>query len=95
MHNGKPMVQAYVRQVAVLGAERALMQVWLAGGEVMLMPAWNFTAQDGSIWQMLAVTDEYVDWTQPSYNGPIAYDTLGGDAVVKSGTATSVAPMTK
>lgn len=94
-HNGKPMVQAYVRQVAVLGAERALMQVWLAGGEVMLMPAWNFTAQDGSIWQMLAVTDEYVDWTQPSYNGPIAYDTLGGDAVAKSGTATSVAPMTK
>ena len=86
-HNGKPMVQAYVSDVSVLGATRGLMQVYLAGGEVMLMPAWNYTAQDGSVWQMLAITDDFVDWTQAATGGPVAYDSLGSGAVAKSGTA--------
>lgn len=90
--NGKPMVQAYVSDVAVLGASRGLMQVYLAGGEVMLMPAWNFTAQDGSIWQMIALTDDYVDWTQAANGGPIAYDTLGTGATARSGSASVAAP---
>ena len=92
-HNGKPMVQAYVSDVTVHGAERALMQVYLSGGEVMLMPAWNFTAEDGSIWQMLAITDEYVDWTQPVYSGPIAYDAKSSGGGVASSSA--VAPPIK
>lgn len=93
--NGKPMVQAYLSDVPVLGASRGLMQVYLAGGEVMLMPAWNFTAQDGSIWQMIAITDDYVDWTQASASGPIAYDTLGGGAVARSGSTSVAAPAMK
>lgn len=71
-HNGKPMVQAYVSTVPVTSAVRSLTQVYLADGSTMLMPAWNYTAADGTVWQMLAITDEYVDWTAAS-TGPIAY----------------------
>jgi len=91
--NGKPMVQAYVSDVAVLGATRGLMQVYLAGGEVMLMPAWNFTAADGSIWQMIAITEEFVDWTSAAAGGPIAYDALGSAAAARSGS--DAAPATE
>lgn len=71
--DGKPMVQAYVNDISVSSATRSLMQVWLADGTTMLMPAWNFTAKDGTVWQMIAITDAFVDWTQASNNGPIAY----------------------
>jgi len=86
-------VQAYVSDVAVLGATRGLMQVYLAGGEVMLMPAWNFTAADGSIWQMIAITEEFVDWTSAAAGGPIAYDALGSAAAARSGS--DAAPATE
>ncbi len=94
MHNGKPMVSGYVSTVSVLGAERSLMQVNLAGGELMLMPAWNYTAQDGTVWQILAIADEFVDWSQqPYFGGPMAYDTLGSN--VRSATEPTAAPMMK
>ena len=91
-HNGMPMVQAYLSDVAVQSATRGLMQVALANGDVMLMPAWNFTADDGSIWQMIAITDDFVDWTQASSGGPVAYD-AARSGVAAAGTAAS--PMLK
>lgn len=99
LHNGKPMVSGYVSTVSVQGAQRSLMQVNLSGGELMLMPAWNYTAADGTVWQMLAVTDEYVDWTQQRYyGGPVAYakSNVGGPMTASgAGSAPAAAPMMK
>ena len=67
--DGKPMLTAYVNNVPVQSATRSLMQVWLADGTAALMPAWTYTAADGTQWQVLAITEAYVDWSQTQTGG--------------------------
>lgn len=60
--DGRPMVQAWVAEIDVQSASHALQQQWLLDGQTIFLPAWNYTASDGSIWQMLAITADYIDW---------------------------------
>lgn len=71
--DGKPMLQGSISEAVVTGAQRSVMQVYLADGTSMLMPAWTYTAKDGSRWQMLAITEDYIDW-QSMPTGGIAYE---------------------
>lgn len=71
--DGKPMPTTYVQEVTVSSATPGLTQVWLADGRALLMPAWDFTSDDGSVWQMIAIGADYVDWQQQASNIGIAY----------------------
>ena len=54
---------AFISEIDVTEAKRGLQLVWFPGGEVLLLPAWDYTASDGSVWQMLALRDEAIDWS--------------------------------
>ena len=59
--NGRPVLTSSVSITTVTDATMGVAQFWLADGRPVLLPAWQYTATDGSRWAMLAITDEYVD----------------------------------
>lgn len=59
--NGRPVLTSSVSITTVTDATMGIAQYWLADGRPVLLPAWQYTATDGSRWAMLAITDEYVD----------------------------------
>lgn len=59
--NGRPVLTSSVSITTVTDATMGLAQYWLADGRPVLLPAWQYTATDGSRWAMLAISDEYVD----------------------------------
>lgn len=71
--NGLLMPPAYVLEVDVTSAKRGLQMLWFPGGEVRFLPTWDFVAADGSVWQMLALREDVIDWTaQMPYAVPMA-----------------------
>ena len=74
--NGRLMLQGQLAEIDVTKATAALQQQWFVGGEILFLPAWNYTATDGSVWQMLAISEDYIDWTTGSFGGAVAYDAV-------------------
>jgi len=59
----QPGLVVPVDQVVVTEAELGLGQFWQADGSVLMLPAYVLTGLDGSRWSLIAVSDEYVDFT--------------------------------
>lgn len=71
--NGLLMPPAYVLELDVTSAKRGLQMLWFPGGEVRFLPTWDFVATDGSVWQMLALREDVIDWSaQMPYAMPMA-----------------------
>ena len=66
--NGLPMPQAMLAEVEVVAAKPGVQMIWFPSGETVFLPTWDYTARDGSVWQMLAIAEEYVDWSTPLEN---------------------------
>ena len=69
--NGLPMPQAMLAEVEVVSAQAGLQLMWFPGGETVFLPTWDYTARDGSLWQMLAISEDYIDWSSPTINPPL------------------------
>lgn len=61
--NGRPLLEAPVTEKVVISAEVSLGQFTLPDGSSILLPVWEFRAEDGSRWAMLAIEDDYVTFT--------------------------------
>jgi len=61
--DGRPVLEAPVTEKVVTSAEISLGQFTLHDGSSVLLPVWEFQAEDGSRWAMLAVEDNYVTFT--------------------------------
>lgn len=73
------MPQAYVDEITVNSAKSGLQLQWFSGGEVLFLPAWEFTAADGGLWQMLALREDYIDWSaSPSGVMPLTARAMPG-----------------
>ncbi len=89
---GKPTVDAFVEQATVSLVSDGLQMRWLRDGTAVLMPAWLYRDAAGDEWSMLAISEQFINWTTQSAGGPVAYDTAAGGGSGIAGTATVVAP---
>lgn len=63
---GRPVAVATVRDLVVTEAELGLAAFAQPSGEVLILPAYLCTADDGSRWSLLAITDSYVRFQPPT-----------------------------
>jgi hypothetical protein len=65
LKDGRPAVQVPISTVTLSGGELALAQYWQNDGTVLLLPAYNFTDEQGNTWSVIAVTEDSVDFSTP------------------------------
>jgi hypothetical protein len=63
--DGRPVISMPVSTVVIDKAELGLTQYSQPDGSVLLVPAYVLTGADGSTWSVLAITEEYVDFSVP------------------------------
>ena len=74
---GRPLAVATVSDLTFVDAELGLAQFRQPSGELLLLPAYELTASDGSRWSILAITDDYVQFEPP---GPPISEAAGQSA---------------
>jgi hypothetical protein len=68
---GRPVAVATVRELVVTEAELGLAEFTQPSGEVLILPAYLLTAEDGSRWSLLAIADAYVSFQPPVVSSSI------------------------
>ncbi len=63
---GRPVAVATVRDLDVTEAELGLAEFIQPSGEILILPAYLLTADDGSRWSLLAIADAYVQFQPPT-----------------------------
>lgn len=63
---GRPVAVATVRELVATDAELGLAEFWQPSGEILILPAYLLTANDGSRWSLLAITNAYVKFQPPT-----------------------------
>ena len=63
---GRPVAVASVRELVVTEAELGLAEFTQPSGEILILPAYLLTADDGSRWSLLAIADPYVRFQPPT-----------------------------
>jgi hypothetical protein len=56
-----------VADVVVTGAELALAQFWQADGDLLILPAYRLTGEDGSQWSLIGVSGDDVHFVDVPY----------------------------
>jgi hypothetical protein len=59
------MAVATVRELVATGAELGLAEFRQPSGEILILPAYLLTANDGSTWSLLAISNAYVRFQPP------------------------------
>lgn len=67
---GRPVAVATVRELDVTEAELGLAEFIQPSGEILILPAYLLTADDGSRWSLLAIADGYVRFQPPTTQPP-------------------------
>ena len=65
--SGRPALRVPVSDVVVTGAELALAQFWQPDGDLLILPAYRLTGDDGSQWSLIAVTGNDVSFIDVPY----------------------------
>lgn len=60
--DGRPVLQTQVTELTATSAVLDLAQFWQPDGSVLLLPAYAVTADDGSLWSVVALDPAYVDF---------------------------------
>ncbi|MEI6363107.1 MAG: hypothetical protein WCP95_13340 [Actinomycetes bacterium] len=71
--SGRPALRVPMSDVVVTGAELALAQFWQPDGDLLILPAYRLTGDDGSQWSLIAVTGDdvsFIDVPYPSATPP-------------------------
>ena len=63
---GRPVAVATLRELVVTEAELGLAEFTQPSGEVLILPAYLLTADDGSRWSLLAIADAYLSLQPPT-----------------------------
>ena len=63
--DGRPVISMPVATAVIEKAELGLTQYSQPDGSIVLVPAYQLTAVDGSTWSVLAITEDYVDFSVP------------------------------
>ncbi len=63
--DGRPVISMPVSTVVIDKAALGLTQYTQPNGTLVLVPAYLLTAADGSTWSVLAITEDYVDFSVP------------------------------
>jgi hypothetical protein len=63
---GRPVAVASVRELVATEAELGLAEFRQPSGEILILPAYLLTANDGSRWSLLAVSNDYVKFQPPT-----------------------------
>jgi hypothetical protein len=63
----RPAVEVTVAEATVTDAILGLAQYWQPDGSVLMLPSYVLTADDGSRWSLLAVSDADVSFVPPTY----------------------------
>ena len=53
--------------IVVTGAELGLAQFWQPDGDLLILPAYRLTGDDGSDWSLIAVTGQDVSFVDVPY----------------------------
>lgn len=65
--SGRPALRVPMSDVVVTGAELALAQFWQPDGDLLILPAYRLTGDDGSQWSLIAVTGDDVSFIDVPY----------------------------
>ena len=65
--SGRPALRVPMSDVVVTGAELALAQFWQRDGDLLILPAYRLTGDDGSQWSLIAVTGDDVSFIDVPY----------------------------
>jgi hypothetical protein len=65
--SGRPALRVPVADVVVTGAELALAQFWQPDGDLLILPAYRLTGDDGSQWSLIAVSGADVSFIDVPY----------------------------
>ena len=67
---GRPVAVATVRELVATDAELGLAEFMQPSGEILILPAYLLTANDGSRWSLLAISNAYVKFQPPTTTPP-------------------------
>ena len=68
---GRPVAVATARELVATEAELGLAEFRQPSGEILILPAYLLTANDGSRWTLLAITNAYVKFEPPTPLNPV------------------------
>ena len=71
---GRPVAVATVRELVVTEAVLGLAEFPQPSGEILILPAYLLTADDGSRWSLLAIADAYLSLQPPVVSSSIRSD---------------------
>ena len=64
---GRPALRVPMSGIVVTGAELGLAQFWQPDGDLLILPAYRLTGDDGSQWSLIAVSGEDVHFIDVPY----------------------------
>ncbi len=67
--DGRPALQVEVSSILVVDAALGLAQFWQPDGGLLALPAYQLVGDDGTLWTLIAVTGDYVDFVDQPYPG--------------------------
>ncbi|MDI1288620.1 MAG: hypothetical protein PSX37_01545, partial [bacterium] len=65
----RPALQVGVSSIVVVDATLGLAQFWQPDGGLLVLPAYQLVGDDGTLWTVIAVTGDYVDFVDQPYPG--------------------------
>lgn len=63
--DGRPVIQVPISEIVLSGGDRSLVQYWQQDGTLILLPAYRFTDEQGSEWDIISVAESAVDFGTP------------------------------
>jgi hypothetical protein len=64
---GRPVLRIPMSGIVVTGAELGLAQFWQPDGDLLILPSYLLTGDDGSRWSLIGVTSDYVRFVDQPY----------------------------
>lgn len=69
VRDGARIVQLRRNEMLVSQPVKTLAQFWSLTGQVFLLPAWELRATDGSLWSVIAISEDYVEFVDGDVYG--------------------------
>ncbi|MDP1876799.1 MAG: hypothetical protein Q8M17_04480 [Actinomycetota bacterium] len=66
----RPSLQVPMAGIVVTEANLGLGRFWQPDGALLMLPAYRITGDDGSVWTLIAVSGDYVDFVDQDYPQP-------------------------
>lgn len=65
----RPALHVAMASIVVVDATLGLAQFWQPDGGLLVLPAYQLVGDDGTLWTLIAVTGDYVDFVDEAYPG--------------------------